>query len=238
MKRVFVLGDLHGDFRKLHRYLNNGVIDRSLVIQVGDFFGFPTFSEERWYENLESLNAKLEEHECDLWAIRGNHEDPTFWSNADKRKKFELQHPNIKLIPDYTSHWINGKKFTFVGGAISIDRHVRKEGESWWKDEVLEPIPEDLEECDVLIMHTAPSWFNKHPKDLSSPLMQWATDNDDDLLDDIVEERLQADCIMDATKPRFIYGGHFHNSSRDFRGNTSYQCLNINELDKIMFDRL
>jgi hypothetical protein len=51
----------------------------------------------------------------------------------------------------------------FIGGAISIDRTGRKEGVSYWSDESIIYKPELIQNVDILVTHTAPSFC--HPQE-------------------------------------------------------------------------
>ena len=79
--------------------------------------------------------------------LRGNHDNPLLLNELFVVQKFES---NVGIISDsiyylkngeiYT---INGKTFFIMGGAFSTDIKLRKEGKTWWKEEM--PSEEDYE---------------------------------------------------------------------------------------------
>jgi UDP-2,3-diacylglucosamine pyrophosphatase LpxH len=239
---VILAGDTHGDFTALHRYLKQGVLDDSLLIQVGDFMGFDAKvwdgdkSKSKMFRSLEILNKSLQAHNCFLEAIRGNHENPDWWSDSKMNQDFNQTFSNITLLPDYYSKTINGKKILFLGGGVSVDRHVRVPNVSYWKEEEVSEPRFTLTEHDILISHTCPSYFNFGPKNKESLLMRWAHANDPELEDDLVREREIMDHVVQVTQVKNIYGGHFHHTSKEEKNGVKYQCLDIDELQELTFD--
>lgn len=86
--RVAILGDIHGDTEYLDYALTQAKsLGAEIMIQVGDFgFGFS----EKFLQNLEAV---LNVHQLPLYAIRGNHDDPWWWSSYRRMG-------NLHLIPD------------------------------------------------------------------------------------------------------------------------------------------
>lgn len=238
--KLFLLGDIHGDWSTLHRYIDLGVLDDSLVIQVGDFaLGFedkPNRYSNRSPEKkkLDSLNKKLKEHNVQFWAIRGNHCDPSYWQDPKKNSVFNQEFSNITLIPDYYSTTINDKKFLFVGGGVSVDRHDRTE-DSFWEGEVITSPRFPLTKHDVLISHACPSYFNFSPTNRESNLMKWAHKNDPELQADLIEEREIMDHVASTSEVTENYSGHFHNDCKDEKHGIKYRCLDIDELMEYKF---
>jgi hypothetical protein len=113
---------------------------------------------------------------------------------------------HFELIPDYTYKTINDQKFLFVGGAISVDRMYRKEGISYWKDEVFVLDESKIEECDVLINHSAPNWIGPVDKQNIASFCE----KDPTLWDECVAERLAHNRLFELAKPKYSYHGHFH----------------------------
>ena len=240
--KIFLMGDVHGDFTNLQRYLKQGVLDDSLLFQVGDFMGFDSKvwdgnkSKSKMFRSLEILNTSLEKHGCFLEAIRGNHEMPDWWADSEMNQDFNQTFSNITLIPDYYSKTINGKKILFLGGGVSVDRHVRVEGLSYWKEEEVVPPRFPLTKHDILISHTCPSYFNFGPKNKESSLMRWAHSNDPELEADLIRERDIMDHVVQVSQVKRIYGGHFHHSSKEEKNGIIYQCLDIDELQELIFE--
>ena len=92
---------------------------------------------------------------------------------------------NLEFIEDYTVKDLNGEKFLFVGGAISIDRRYRRESIDYWIDEPFVFDENKAQECDVLVTHSAPSWIGPFDKD---GISGWCA-KDENLWDEGVMER-------------------------------------------------
>ena len=111
------------------------------------------------------------------------------------------------MLPDYTTLTLNDKKFLFVGGAISIDRTMRKEGISYWKDEVFKLDESKIQQCDVLITHSAPTWNGPIEK---NGMLATFCQKDPTLWDECMEERKQHDILVKLSGAKRHYCGHFH----------------------------
>ena len=146
--RILVVGDIHNSFGRLNELLHKKRPD--LIISVGDFGYWP-----KWMgsEKLERINT----HGAKLLFCDGNHED--HWSLRD-REQDELA-PNIIYMPRGSTYELDdGRTIMFMGGAHSIDKHLRTIGWDWFPEEIIRPIDmENLPETkvDIFITHTCPS---------------------------------------------------------------------------------
>lgn len=173
MSRIFLCGDLHGE-TDLCPTLSTMIFPQQkeltkddYLIQLGDFGLIWDVNESSPKEkrNTEWLSTKS----FTTLVVLGNHEcyDRIFtlpevemfggkvWKYTDSI--FILQRGKI-----YT---IDGKRYFTIGGAESIDKSMRTEGRSWWKQEI--PSHEEfdrglqaLEDCfydvDYVLTHTMP----------------------------------------------------------------------------------
>jgi len=115
MKTIRFIGDVHGKYGPYKRL----IAEVPCSIQVGDMgVGF-----RNWQGDIKGNPPHYAMVAGDHRFIRGNHDNP-----EECRK-------HSQWIPD--GH-IEGKMM-FVGGAISIDKHLRQEGYNWWSDEQLSP---------------------------------------------------------------------------------------------------
>jgi len=129
---IFFLGDVHGQFDYLNWKIkdNPDVFNNSSIIQVGDFgIGFK-YNESSEKISLKKLNDTCVKHNIHIYAIRGNHDNPSYFN-----QNHDPVYSNIHLVPDYSVLTIDGKNILCIGGAISIDRVYRIEGIDYWKDE-------------------------------------------------------------------------------------------------------
>lgn len=145
-KDLFLLGDLHGEFRKLlylikerntpppaRKYLSgpkmtnpNSVYPENCVMIVCGDCGMGFNKTEYYAIELQRLQRELEKKNIILLMLRGNHDDPEYFETVEGKFNF----PNIKFIPDYTVLKTKGNVSLCIGGAISYDRSWRlKENE-------------------------------------------------------------------------------------------------------------
>ena len=132
--------------------------------------------------------------------IRGNHDDPSYFS-AER-----ISYKRWRCVPDYSIIKVCGHNVLCIGGATSIDRYDRKEVNArlherghletavWWPDEApvydkdaIDFIPVEYP-IDIVITHTAPSlgkatkvWNNTHSSEcrvnttLAKQIALWVT---------------------------------------------------------------
>jgi UDP-2,3-diacylglucosamine pyrophosphatase LpxH len=216
-KPIYIVGDVHGRFDLLQQEINRYDIRDCVLICVGDLgigFHYPT-DPNKEFRIIDQTQEWFARRDIRFYSIRGNHDDPQFFM-GEKR----IVSPNFELLEDYTTLTLNDQKFLLIGGAISVDREAtdsrgrryRTQGISWWKDEVLVLKPELLQECDVLITHTAPTWNGPLDKEGIRGIVNYDI-VDPTLWDECVAERRTIDEIIQKTRPKMHYCGHFHQYS-------------------------
>lgn len=191
--KVALLGDIHENLDYLDYAMRQAVLHGAeLMIQVGDFgFDFKDGFISRLMEVVDS-------HEIQLMAIRGNHDDPWWWSTYRRMG-------NVHLVPDGFTTTIGKKRVAFLGGAVSIDRDFREEHIGWWKDERVNPqivnswLYDDVK-ADVLISHESPLLPNNLPGFKLPP----------DIIRDCDEDRHFVHMAAEILEPDVIYHGHYH----------------------------
>lgn len=170
---IYVTGDIHGeiDISKLNIKNFPQAKEGDYLIICGDFGLIwdlrPSKNEQYW---LEWLSKKA-------WTtlfVDGNHE------NFDRLNAYPIMEKwngNVHKITDHIYHLmrgeiytIEGKKIFAFGGAFSHDRYYRKEGISWWQEELptkkecehaLENLKRVDDTVDVIITHDAPKAIAK-----------------------------------------------------------------------------
>jgi DNA repair exonuclease SbcCD nuclease subunit len=223
--KIIMAGDLHGEFAKFAWFLRN--ISDAYIIQVGDFGA--GFHKENYYKTeFGRLNDKLEDTNCHVYAIRGNHDNPAWFKETNN--SFDLK--NITLLQDYSELNLLGKSILLVGGAISIDRRFRVPDKSYWHDESFvlkldDEFPYKDRQYDIVVTHTRPGVCGSF-KGFSN-IKGWL-DQDPDLQNDLIEESQALDYLYEHTKPKHWYYGHFHESNLTNHEGTIFRCLDIDEL--------
>lgn len=158
--RVGLLGDLHGDVQHLLLAMRSmWARDVDVLFALGDV-GL-VWPGENWNRALDKVARRLAAQGMTLYFLDGNHD----WHA--KINEFPLDddglrrpRPNILFAPrGYRTTLSSGRTLAVLGGANSIDRDYRVEGESWWPSESI--TEDDLsalggEHADILLGHEAP----------------------------------------------------------------------------------
>ena len=206
-KPIYIVGDIHGKWDHLFLKIKASEIRNFTLIGVGDL-GVGFLDADKQARQFDYINSFFGGKGIDFIGIRGNHDDPSYYDGS-------IDYSNFKLLPDYTSLTLNDKEFLFVGGAVSIDHKIRKEGVSYWADEKFILDHSKIKRCDVLVTHSAPTWSGPFDK---SGISGWC-DRDETLWDECLQERKDHDVLIKLCGASRHYCGHFHTSySVDFDG--------------------
>ena len=247
---LYATGDLHGCFTLMGNFIKRNLTDCALVV-CGDIgFGFEN---EGYYEQtFNKLNKDLKKINVEVFLIRGNHDDPSYFTENGRIKTYS----NIHIAPDYSV--INmtalGTSGIMIGGAVSVDRtwrhlndslrhikhmkyHPNDEDFKWshWSGEM--PVFDRKSiglairkhgHIDAVFTHTCPSFCEPTSKEGISGFMSV----DPDLEKDIDEERGVMDnihtflCEHDS-KPSVWCYGHYHRSFHDEIDGTRFVMLDM-----------
>lgn len=140
MSRLLVTGDTHRtvDIKKLIKLANTYKLTKEdYVVILGDFGAiWETYGSK---ENEEYLQVYEDMPWTTLW-IDGNHE------NFDAIEQYPVEDWNggkIHRVSPTVIHLMRGQVFTIcdkkiftMGGGTSIDKHLRQNHISWWKQEI------------------------------------------------------------------------------------------------------
>lgn len=249
---VCFVGDIHGNFRCLLGIINRINAKDTAFFVCGDC-GFGFEKKEHYNQIFNRLNRKFSSHNCEVFFIRGNHDDPSFFSKRLINRKC------FKTIPDYSIVQTPTHNILCIGGATSIDRmnrigaynnnvfeyikhhkcsieeaknNCRKyywEKESCvYQEDILSQIKLDNINVDIVCTHTSPSFAKPFSK---SNITEWLT-LDKELETDIANERNVMDNIYNKLKKdghsleKWFYG-HFHFHSSEFIDNTHFVMLDM-----------
>lgn len=218
--KIILVGDIHGYFARFANNIRQNLED-AYIIQVGDFGVVNENPGER--QELTWLNNALNAKNCVLYAIRGNHDNPERFDNANP---YNLE--NIILLKDYSELNLLGKSILLVGGAFSIDRFERTNGVDYWKDEnFVYDSSFSYKDYELVVTHSRPNVINFH-KGFQS--LQYYIDKDDELMADLISEGEEVSKLYKSTKPKNWIFGHFHRSGLLEHENTTFRCLDIGEM--------
>jgi predicted phosphodiesterase len=214
--KVSLFGDWHGNLPFAASALTAAFEQASseLYIHVGDFGFWRPGSEESDHPTyLADLEVLLAAQDRVLLFVDGNHEDHLwlreFPIGTDGLREIS---PHLFHVPRGAAFTVRGKKFVGFGGARSIDRKFRTEGETWFEEELI--TLEDLEalklhsEASVLITHEAPE----------APWLHGGLGAATEISSD--EQRYFVMEARRALSPQLLVHGHHHRNYRTQIGRT------------------
>lgn len=205
--KVMVVGDTHGlgqvvqHKAKIAKRLR---CDKMLI--VGDFGMWPGRGGIAF---LDDCNEAAREYGIDIYALPGNHEDHDQWNawldspHAVKDgDKFTFVRSHVRISPKVHGWKWNNKRFYICGGAVSIDKKLRRLGESYWPNETFSE--ENLRsvqkyagpDIDYLFTHDASDHTNWGFHLVADP--------------DSQQNRRRIDKAIAALRPRMQFHGHMH----------------------------
>ena len=205
--RVLAAGDWHGNSYRAGGVIHSaGMRDIPVVLQLGDFgFWVPGANTDRYLDILDRL--------CGQWNVTllwvdGNHED------FDTLNALPINDIGVRQIRENIIHlprgfrWTwHGRRWMALGGAHSVDKHMRTPGRSWWPQEYLSDA--DLERAiaggpvDMIAAHDCPDRVDIPglAPDGFFPAAQIA---------DAEAHRYLVGTVVDATSPGVLLHGHYH----------------------------
>lgn len=213
---IYLTGDTHGRFERIGIFCDKMQTSRDdILIILGDA-GINFHAGALDILRKEYL-AKLP---ITLLCIHGNHErrpeslpyyDEQEWHGG--KVYVEERYPNILFAKDGEVYDLDGRKAIAIGGAYSIDKARRIEGQSWWPDEQPSPaiksrVENTLDQLnwqiDVVLSHTTPLKYE--------PVEVFFPGIDQSKVDKSTEEWL--DGIEDRLEYSKWYCGHYHTEKK------------------------
>ncbi len=234
MRDIFV-GDIHGEFGKFHYDLRRFKIEDSNIFMCGDF-GVGFYKPNYYKQELGGINLYCQEHNCKIYVIRGNHDDPEYFT---KESPIYNYFNNIIFVEDYNVIFTDTNTVLCIGGAHSVDRQFRKsfrgtrskwdKTEDWWSGEPVEMMSEEfvkklinIYNITVVVTHTAPYSFIKYSGTTS---LDHLYQGDQELYYDLRDEQDYMEFIKREIMEKYDevvwVHGHYHHSVRERR----YQAL-------------
>lgn len=217
--RVMVIGDVHSDFGRLNDLQSRK--KAKTILATGDF-GYWPFSKTggNYVDNIRAQNAQI------FWCD-GNHESHNLLNELEREHgtvPIEVA-PSVFYCPRGTTITLeDGRTVLFMGGAMSVDAHLREVYRDWFPQEVidrsdLDKIPDT--KIDIVISHTCPNSFNVEAfMETSLFTSNWVLKRTD-------PSKHYLDVILDRFRPGLWFFSHYHLGMRGQHQNTKWECLNM-----------
>lgn len=164
--RFSLLGDCHGDFRKIYAFADKMALGPDdYIIVLGDMGLF-------WRHDRRDANIFIQDFKnryyFNLYFVEGNHENFKILNSLPEDENgMGYISKHIRHLKRGRHYNIQGKNILTIGGADSVDKFRRTEGLSWWKDEAI--TDEDISRIDsnihydYVLTHCCPlSVFNEN----------------------------------------------------------------------------
>jgi 3-oxoacid CoA-transferase subunit A len=210
---IYLTGDTHGQFDRVSIFCHEIGTSRDDVLVILGDAGIN-------YAGTQGDNPKkrfLSKLPITLMCIHGNHENrPTNIYTYRETAVFggtaywEPEYPNIFFAKDGEIYELGGKRCIAIGGAYSVDKHLRLQcGYKWFADEqpsdaTKARVEHQLEDAnwnvDMVLSHTCPTKYM--PREVfMSGISQWTVDDSTEDWLDTLEDRLEY---------QHWFCGHFH----------------------------
>ncbi len=203
-ERVLLAGDWHGNVEWAQGCLEVAATSGcQAVLQLGDFGLWP--GREDSY--LDRLDEAARSSAVKLVWIDGNHENHDaldVWRAEADPAGLVIMRPNVVWASRGARWEWSGVRFGALGGAVSIDRFLRRAGVNWWPQET--PTERDVDRLgdaslDVLATHAAPGAVAFPFRPLPLP---------NDIVEEARRSREMLDEAVRRTRPRLVVHGHHH----------------------------
>ena len=260
-KSTFFIGDIHGEFKAIKKWIKSNKLSNCNLVFCGDFgFGFTSIQEN--IKTLTKTEKVCIENDVDCFILRGNHDDPSYFNRETPIFEFK----KIHLLSDYTVIQTPEHNILCIGGAVSVDRvnriaayehdievlmkrrHYkletarRKAKLYWWPDEVFvysSQIVDELKKANIKIdtvaTHSAPDFCQP----LTNPKAIGWTRLDRELENDLYEERksfteLYKHLIANGNTIINWFYGHYHAHYFEIIEGTKFYGLDMGRMKKGM----
>lgn len=217
-QRILLAGDLHMNTLAALQVIDHAQMVRAdLVLQLGDFGFWPRGNTDSGQKYLRKVDAKLAASGLDLWFVPGNHED---WPAL---AQLPLGEDGLRIIAEHVREIPIGHRWTWgsacwlgVGGAPSVDKHLRTEGVDWFpEEEVTERQVAAMiagGPADVVVAHDAPMGTEFLGRRLQQHLDPWERKSwwpvSAQARADAHQERLRR--VLDGVEATRWFHGHHH----------------------------
>lgn len=163
MTKIGVAGDWHGSFQWTRGGLRTlGEMGVKEVFHAGDFSIAFT---HQWPDLVNISESVCKRYGMKLYITPGNHEN---WAWINSREYdadgFHWVSPHVAIVKRSTIMWVEGRTLVSLGGAVSVDRTLRRANVDYFPEEEiqysdlvrLQKVKDDNPVIDIMVCHDAP----------------------------------------------------------------------------------
>ena len=167
---VYITGDIHGDPRRIVEFSEKFDLTRQdIIVSLGDVgANYDVGPRDEWMKGVLAGISPT------ILCIHGNHEarPETVPGYVEKQWNggsvfVQPEYPNLLFAKDGEIYSLNGKRCFAIGGAYSVDKHIRLVRRwAWFPDEqpseqIKAYVEQQLSEnqIDVVFSHTCPEQY-------------------------------------------------------------------------------
>jgi 3-oxoacid CoA-transferase subunit A len=184
---TYLTGDTHRDFRRVEQFCKRMETSKDDVLVILGDAGINYYGPEKDYP----LKYELDALPITLFFVHGNHEMRPESLGTYELKQWrgggvyvEPEYPSLIFAKDGELYNFDGKRCVAIGGAYSVDKHIRlARGWGWWPDEQPDEkrklhIEDQLNRvcgwvADAIFAHTCPKKYI--PKEMFLPGIDQST---------------------------------------------------------------
>lgn len=206
-QNIIVFGDWHGNTQFALKALRFSYVDdfADIYLHTGDFGIWPETISKKSNSYISLLEKELKSQDRELWFIDGNHENFEILDNLEKDSRgLGIVSPHIYHIPrGHRWEW-NETTFLGLGGAVSIDRDLRRNFIDYFPAEEIREQDVKLAlnggPVDILLTHEAPTEAKPVPyKDFGGSINRDVRRSTNAILE-----------LIQGLTPRLNIHGHYH----------------------------
>lgn len=239
--KLYACGDIHGQAKDLIPILDSNDIKNCTLILLGDV-GIFRYRDYKAYIRLDEFCS---DKNIQLYALRGNHDNPGFYSDTKDPivERFWNKFSNFNPLDDFDILHYQNKNILILPGAISTDRFYRKNynreyinlknyyrGGDWWPNEKIKEYSEGEFKIHAIMSHNGP----RNALNMVS-LPDTLKDIDPTLERDLKAEQAYLHNLLIKLNPEQWWFGHYHVSETYKIKNTFCRILNINEIKEFKY---
>jgi UDP-2,3-diacylglucosamine pyrophosphatase LpxH len=235
-EKLVLVGDIHADTTTLRELVNNYTTQTTFMLMGDVGIGFTTTGTGK-DSVLQSLQKIVDKTDHVITFMVGNHDNLSLVRSKSTPNSVNQLGYNLYFM-DHGAILIHStgksaKSYLVIGGAVSVDKHSRKEHRDWWTTETL--TPEDVqairyrmdnERFSAVLTHDIPSFALPMWSD-TWDINNWPADV---MYEANKHQQIVAELVVESGAPTIIHG-HMHKRYTGFDPRVNVNVIGLANLD-------